>query len=97
MALPPTARLEPFTVRLAVPGVPARGAVPSVVLPFVNVTVPAGVELPDAGFTVAVRMVESVGRRPAGPAASVVAVATGGAVTFTVTEPADAAKFPLVP
>jgi hypothetical protein len=52
----PTASRLPGTVTLATP--PDSEAEPSVVAPDVNVTVPVGVVVPDAGFTVAVSKVE---------------------------------------
>ena len=90
----PPARLLPFTINaaVAVAPEPASVAVPSVMFPAEKVTLPAGVTLPLAALTVAVNCVVALCAILAGLAASVVAVATGGAVTTTVTEPDDAVK-----
>lgn len=89
----PATRPLPLTVRLAV--APDIVADPSVALPSVKVTVPAGALLPLAAFTVAVRTVLAEAAMLDGFASTVIAVATGGAVTATVTEPVEPEKSPV--
>ncbi len=83
----PTARLVPFTVKVALPE--ARVEVPSVVAPTANVTDPVGSADPEAGLMVAVRMVDAVCARVAGLAEMTVVVAMAGTVTTTIAEPDD--------
>jgi hypothetical protein len=64
MALFPSERPAAFTVSVAVDPVPAapeieRLAIPRETFPKVKTTVPVGKTLPEAGFTVAVRMVDA--------------------------------------
>ena len=91
MVLAPDTSFDPSTVSFATPleSVP----VPSVVAPTAKVTVPVGVLLPLTALTVAVTTVDEVDAIVVGLAATVVVVAIG-AVTVTVAEPLDAAKFP---
>ena len=79
---------------VAVPPEPAKFAVPNAAFPAEKVTLPEGVTLALAALTVAVNCVVALCAILAGLAASVVVVvvATVGAVTTTVTEPADAVK-----
>jgi hypothetical protein len=65
----------------------ANVAVPSARLPAEKVTVPAGVPLPERGFTAAVRL--------AAVAVTVVEVPIGAGATVTTTEPAELLKFPV--
>ena len=58
MVLLPEARLLPFTERLVAPN--DKVPLPSVVLPSENVTLPVGVVVPLAAFTVAVITVDEV-------------------------------------
>jgi hypothetical protein len=95
MRFEPVARLEPLTASTAVPEV-NRAALPSEVEPAVNVTVPVGVVLPDAGFTVAVNWVEPVDAILVGLPETVVVVAAGGAVTTTVSDAVEPTN-PLAP
>jgi len=92
--LAPAASLLPFTVSVAVavPPEPDSGAVPSAVLPIVNVTLPAGEAVPAEGFTVAINWVEAVAVMLTGLAANVVVVATGAVERVTVTDAVEAAK-----
>ncbi len=90
MVLLPRARLPALTLMLAVE--PESVATPNVVLPRLKVTLPAGVALPLAAFTVAVTVVVWIERMEDGLAASVVVVATGGGVTVTTTVPLEFTK-----
>lgn len=84
----------PARLRTAIPEEPetTSGTLASVVLPDTNVTEPAGVVDPVAGFTVAVRVVCPVVRTAAGAGESIVVVATTGCVTVTVVAAAELAK-----
>jgi hypothetical protein len=88
----PMARLLPLTVTLAVE--PETVADPRAVLPTVKVTLPVGVVLPLAAFTVAVNTVLAEDAMLAGFAATVVAVATGADVV-TVTVPVEPRNVPV--
>lgn len=89
----PRVRRLPLIVILAAE--PDTGSVPRVVLPSRNVTVPVGEVVPEAALIVAVTMVLAVETKLAGLAATVVVVATGGAVTATLTEPLEFEKLPV--
>jgi hypothetical protein len=91
MVLLPAARLLALTVRVAPDAV--NGAVPSVVFPSPNVTLPAGTAVPLAGFTMAVSCVVAVDAMLAGFAVTDIVVETG-AVTVTVVDAVALAKFP---
>ena len=84
----PTTSDVPATVMLAVPLL--RVAEPRDVDPEVNVTVPVGVVVPDAGRTVAVNTVEAFCAKLAGLADTAVVVATVVVlVTVTLAVPVD--------
>jgi hypothetical protein len=89
MVFAPALNLLAATPMLATPFVGARFALPSTVFPNVKLTAPAGNAEPLGTFTVAEIVVDSVGAMLAGPAATVIAVATIGGVIVTVTEPLD--------
>jgi hypothetical protein len=97
MLLAPIESLLPLRVSTAVAVEPdaASVAVPREAVPAVNVTLPVGAVLPLAGFTVAVNCVVAVDAMVRGLAASVVAVATAGAVTVTVVDAVALEKFPV--
>ena len=97
MLFPLAARLDPYTVSvaLAVPPLPDSVALPRVVLPSLKAMVPAGATVPLAALTVAVSAVDPADAMVEGLAATDVVVATAGAVTVTVVEPLELAKFPL--
>jgi hypothetical protein len=82
----PEANWLPFTVNAAEPEF-ETAAVPSVVVPSVNVTVPV-----DAGVTFAVNTVLDVAPMLAGLAETLVDVVTGPLVTVTVVDPLDPVK-----
>lgn len=91
--------MDLFTARIAVRVLPDTVTVPlpSKVAPREKEAFPVGPPLPEAAFTVAVRTVKEPGATPAGVAVTEVTVATGAAVTDTVTGvDADPAK-PLSP
>lgn len=92
----PAARLEPFTVKVAValPEVPVSVAVPSCVEPTAKLTPPPGATVPDAGFTVIVSFVEVFEAKLGELALTVMVVATGE-VMVTVVEPLDPEKLPV--
>jgi len=94
--LAPVTRLLPGTIKAAVatPPEPDNAAVPSKLLPAENVTFPAGVPLPLAGFTVTVICVVPAAVILAGLATAVVVVLAGG-VRITPTEPVELPKFPV--
>jgi hypothetical protein len=97
IVLLPVVRLLPLTVNAALAVAPeiVKVADPSVVLPLVKVTIPDGAVAPFAAFTDAVTTVAPLCGIAAGLAVTVVAVFTGGAVTFTITEAVEPEKFPL--
>ena len=87
----PVARLEPLTASVAVPDVDS-GELPSTVEPSAKTIVPAGDAVPEAGLTVAVICVVPLAAMPAGLAETDIAVATGGAVTTTVSAAIEVVK-----
>jgi hypothetical protein len=91
----PVAKMGLFNVNvpLTLAPDPASIAEPSKALPSANVTLPVGIKLPLAAFTVTVNSVVAV--LPPGPAVTVSIVAVGGAVTFTPTEDDEPAKLPV--
>jgi hypothetical protein len=82
----PAARLVPAAVRDAVAVAPEATSVadPREKFPAANITVPLGAAVPLAGLTVALNTADAVWAMPAGLAATVNVVATGGAATVTV-------------
>jgi hypothetical protein len=94
IALVPVANALAFTLSEAVPAA-EREAVPKLLLPRLNVTVPVGAALPLAALTVAVSDVDPVVLMDVGLAVRVVVVATTGMVTVTVAAAVDVAKLPV--
>lgn len=98
IVLPPAARLDAFTVSVAVAELPdaVSAAEPKLVLPSVKATVPLGAAAPLAGVTVAVSWAVPPVLTLAGFAVTLVVVTTGGALTATTTVDDEAAN-PLAP
>jgi hypothetical protein len=93
MALLPARRAVAFTVMEAVPAV-LRAAVPSVLVPRLKVSVPAGAVVPLAAFTVAESRALPVLVIDAGLAERLVVVPMSGTVTVTTAGAAALAKLP---
>jgi hypothetical protein len=91
MVLLPAARLLPLTVRAAVPAGDIV-AVPREVVPSANATLPAGVAVPEAGFTVAVNRVVALWLMLDGLAVTAVVVPTSGETMSTVTVAVEPAR-----
>jgi len=94
----PGARLAPFTVRVAAaaPPEPASAAEPSERLPAEKMTLPVGVALPLAAFTLTVKIVDALAAMLVGLAANEAVVEIKAAVTVTVTgDETELAKLPL--
>lgn len=83
----------PFRVSEATPL--DKGTTASESFPTEKLTLPVGAALPVADLTVAVNRVDPVAAMLVGFAVTVVMVATGGAVTLTVADPDELAKFPV--
>src|SRR5690349_1139807 len=87
--LVPTARLEPLTVNVARPA--ETLAVPREVLPSIKATLPAGIPVPEAARTVAVRTVDALCAITAGTAVRLTEVPISGAVDAAMTATAAVA------
>jgi hypothetical protein len=90
IVLVPAERLDPASVKVAVPA--AMDAEPMFVDPFVRVTDPEETALPVEVFAVIVSCVDAVCAMVAGEAVMVSVGAVVAGVTVTVTEPLEAAK-----
>lgn len=93
MLFAPVARLAPFTVMVATPEL--KITEPSVVVPTMNETLPAGWALADAALTIAVSTVEAVDAMDVGFAVTDMVVAGNGEVTVIVVVALEVAKLPV--